>query len=352
VALRVFISYRHDDSAGHAGRVCDLLRQELGSDLLFMDVDAIRLGVNFVKVLGEEVAKCDVLLAIMGAGWLDARDEDGHRRLDNPHDFIRVEIAAALKRDIPVIPIVLEGTRVPRVDQLPDDLRDLAVRNALAVHHASFHSDMARLIRELKGPQSPEQPAPATPFELPSRLHAPSKNWWFWLMRGIAAIVFGVSMSIEPFGSSSFFVLYVIVDGIVALVAAFTTKPEPPWWLVVVGLVGIAAAFVLPIWPDIGEDKIIGAWAIAHGILESIGALKLRKQIDNELWLILAGTLSVFFGITILLLAVDHPERLYVASPYVGPYAILFGVLLIALSFRLRKHTLAVKVATTAIPRG
>jgi len=330
--------------------VFDRLRQELGGDLLFMDVDDIPLGVNFVKVLGEEVAKCDVLLAVMGAGWLDARDEDGHLRLENPHDFIRIEIAAALKRDIPVIPILLEGTRVPRVDQLPDDLRDLAVRNGLAVHHASFHSDMERLIRELKGPQSPEQPAPTTPFALPSRLHAPSKNWWFWLMRGIAAIVFG-SMSFEPARSFLFFPLYVVVDGIVALVAAFTTKPEPPWWLVVVGLVDIAAGFVQPIWPDIREDQIIGAWAIAHGILESIGALKLRKQIDNELWLILAGTLSVFFGITILLLALDHPER-YVVSPYVGPYAILFGVLLIALSFRLRKHTLAVKAATTAIPPG
>jgi hypothetical protein len=103
MAAKIFISYRRDDSAGHAGRVHDRLEREFGRDLLFMDVDAIPFGVNFVKVLEEEVAKCDELLAIIGPGWLDARDEDGNRRLENPHDYIRIEIAAALKRDIPVI---------------------------------------------------------------------------------------------------------------------------------------------------------------------------------------------------------------------------------------------------------
>jgi hypothetical protein len=75
-----------------------------------MDVDSISLGTDFVKVLGEEVAKCDALLALIGPGWLDARDENGNRRLENPYDFVRIEIATALKRDIPVIPILLEGT--------------------------------------------------------------------------------------------------------------------------------------------------------------------------------------------------------------------------------------------------
>jgi hypothetical protein len=112
-----------------------------GRDLLFMDVDAIPLGADFVKVLGEEVAKCDVLLAIIGPGWLDACDEDGHRRLANPHDFVRIEIAAALKREIPVIPILLEGTPVPRAERLPGNLKELTFRNGLNVRHASFHSD-------------------------------------------------------------------------------------------------------------------------------------------------------------------------------------------------------------------
>jgi formylglycine-generating enzyme required for sulfatase activity len=158
MSSKVFISYRRDDIAGHAGRVYDRLEREFGRDLLFMDVDAIPLGVNFVRVLEDEVAKCDVLLAIIGPGWLGAPDEVGNRRLDNPHDFIRVEIAAALKRDIPVIPILIDGTRVPKADQLPHDLKDLAVRNGLDVRHASFHNDMDRLIRALRG----GEPAPAT----------------------------------------------------------------------------------------------------------------------------------------------------------------------------------------------
>ena len=151
MAAKVFISYRREDSAGHAGRVHDRLVREFGSDLLFMDVDGIPLGVNFVKVLQEEVAKCSALLAVIGHEWLNVRDEDGRRRLDNPDDFVRVEIAAALQRDIPVIPIMLEGTKVPKANQLPKDLQGLALRNGLGVRHASFHADIDILIRGLKG---------------------------------------------------------------------------------------------------------------------------------------------------------------------------------------------------------
>jgi formylglycine-generating enzyme required for sulfatase activity len=163
MAAKIFISYRRDDGAGYAGRVHDRLEREFGRDLLFMDVDAIPLGVNFVTVLEEEVTKCDVLLAIIGSGWLDARDDDGKRRLDNPHDYIRIEIAAALKRGIPVIPILMEGTRVPKADQLPDDLKDLVLRNGLDVRHASFHNDMDILVCSLRGRESAQQPTPATP---------------------------------------------------------------------------------------------------------------------------------------------------------------------------------------------
>src|SRR5262245_62901008 len=105
------------------------------------------------KLLHEEVAKCSVLLAVIGPNWLDARDENGNRRLDEPNDFVRIEIAAALQRDIPVIPILLDGARVPKADQLPKDLEELALRNALDVRHASFHNDMDKLIRGLKGNQ-------------------------------------------------------------------------------------------------------------------------------------------------------------------------------------------------------
>jgi len=150
MAAKVFISYRRADSAGYSGRVMDRLDRELGRDLVFMDVDAIPLGTNFSKVLHQEVAKCGVLLAVIGPNWLDARDEHGNRRLDNPNDFVRIEIAAALQRSIPVIPLLLDGARIPKADELPEDLKELALRNGMEIRHASFQDDMNRLIRGLK----------------------------------------------------------------------------------------------------------------------------------------------------------------------------------------------------------
>jgi hypothetical protein len=100
--------------------------------------------------LRKEVAKCKVLLALIGPRWLDAKEEDGGRRLDNPNDFVRTEIATALERDIPVIPILLEGARLPKRDRFPKDLEELPLRNGLAVRHESFHIDMDALVRGLK----------------------------------------------------------------------------------------------------------------------------------------------------------------------------------------------------------
>jgi len=151
MAAKVFISYRREDSAAYAGRIRDRLEREFGRDLLFIDVDGIPLGANFVKVLREEITKCSVLLAVIGPRWLDARDEDGTRRLDNPEDFVRIEIAVALQREIPTIPILLDGTKIPKTAQLPKDLEELALRNGHNVRHASFHTDMDKLIQELKG---------------------------------------------------------------------------------------------------------------------------------------------------------------------------------------------------------
>lgn len=150
MAVKIFISYRRDDSASYAGRVHDRLMHEFGRDFLFMDVDAIPLGANFTQVLDEEVSKCDVLLAIIGPRWVDAKDDTGQLRLDNPQDFVKIEIATALKRRVTVIPILLDGTRMPKASELPVDLRDLAHFNALDVRHASFHSDMEKLIRALR----------------------------------------------------------------------------------------------------------------------------------------------------------------------------------------------------------
>src|SRR5262245_39232949 len=132
---RIFISYRRDDAAAYAGRIHDRLSSAFGSNVSFIDVDGIPLGENFVEVLREEVGRCSALRGSIGDEWLDARDERGQRRLDNEGDFVRIEIAAALDRRIPVIPILLDDTKVPPVDLLPEDIKGLSQRNGLQVRH-------------------------------------------------------------------------------------------------------------------------------------------------------------------------------------------------------------------------
>jgi len=184
MTTKVFISYRREDSAGYAGRVRDRLASTFGSDLVFMDVDGIPLGSNFVKVLQGEVATCSALLAVIGRGWLDMCDAQGRRRLDQPDDFVRVEIAAALQRNIPVIPILLDDTKIPRRDQLPADMQELVLRNGLAVRDASFHSDIDILIRALKaqlGAAAGETPG--------SKVRAPHVIAPAWLRTNLSYVI-------------------------------------------------------------------------------------------------------------------------------------------------------------------
>jgi len=91
-----------------------------------------------------------VLLAVIGPHWLDARNDAGARRLDDPNDYVRIEIGAALQRKVPVIPLLLDGAKMPKDNQLPEDLKELAMRNGLDVRHVSFNSDLDKMVRGLK----------------------------------------------------------------------------------------------------------------------------------------------------------------------------------------------------------
>ena len=146
----IFLSYRRDDAEGEAGRLFDDLTSEFGTDRVFMDVAGIEPGRDFRKVIDQNVASCGVLLAMMGKGWIDAKDDAGRRRLDDPVDFVRLETASALRRDIPVIPVLVHGGRMPRSEQLPEDLKDLAYRNAVELTHARWDSDVQVLIKALR----------------------------------------------------------------------------------------------------------------------------------------------------------------------------------------------------------
>ena len=147
---RIFINYRRADSEGYAGRIYDRLAPHFGADAIFMDVEVIDAGVDFVRVLEEAVQSCDVLVALIGRSWLNIKDEQGGRRLDNPADFVRVELAAALSRDIRVIPVLVGDAPMPGSADLPENLKPLVRRNALTVEHGTFHADMNRLIEHLE----------------------------------------------------------------------------------------------------------------------------------------------------------------------------------------------------------
>jgi hypothetical protein len=146
---RIFISYRREDTAYAVGWLFDRLTEHLGEGQVFKDVDSIELGQDFVQVIDSAVSSCDVLLAVIGDRWLTITDRDGHRRLDDPGDFVRREIEAALTRDVRVIPILVEGAAMPQADELPGSLSPLARRNALELSPSSFEFDTNRLLAQL-----------------------------------------------------------------------------------------------------------------------------------------------------------------------------------------------------------
>ena len=164
----IFISYRRDDTEGYAGRLFQDLCERFGKDSVFMDVAGIEPGRDFRRVIEQQVASCGVLLAVIGKAWLSVADERGKQRLNDPHDFVRLETASALKRDIPVIPVLVQQAEMPRAEQLPDDLKDLAFRNSVELTHARWDSDVELLIAALKryvdpsGPTSAPSPSPHT----------------------------------------------------------------------------------------------------------------------------------------------------------------------------------------------
>jgi TIR domain len=146
----IFINYRRGDEPGFTQALVGRLEQVFPAERLFIDVDHIPPGEDFVRVLEAQVAQCDVLLAVIGKGWLDAADGGGHRRLDDPNDFVRIEIESALKLGKRVIPVLVNDAHMPRADQMPEAIRPLATRNAVRLTHERFRSDVQGLIAALQ----------------------------------------------------------------------------------------------------------------------------------------------------------------------------------------------------------
>jgi hypothetical protein len=150
MAGKIFVNYRRGDDPGFAQALFGRLEQAFSHEQLFMDVDNIAPGLDFVRVLDERVAECDVVLAVIGKGWIEARDAGGSRRLDDPDDFVRIEIVSALSQGKRVIPVLVGDAQMPRREDLPEALQPLVRRNAVRLTHERFRADTQGLVRALQ----------------------------------------------------------------------------------------------------------------------------------------------------------------------------------------------------------
>ncbi len=175
-------------------------------------------------------------------------------------------------------------------------------------------------------------------------LHALARNWWLILLRGICAILFGVLAFIWPgitlLTLALLYGIFALIEGGLALAAAIMGgAPAPRWWLAVAGLLGIAVGILTIMMPGMTAILLvlfIAAWAIVSGIMQIVGAIRLRKEIDNEWMLVAVGAISVAFGVLVALQPMLGALSLVFV---IGAYAIIYGIALVALAFRLRGHS-------------
>ena len=146
---KIFISYRRQDTAANALSIGQYLEHEFCRKNVFIDVD-MKAGSNFPAVLEQRLAECKVMLVLIEQNWLEAKDEQGKRRLDDPDDWVRLEVAHALKRNITVIPVRINGADLPSKSALPDEIRGLLNHQATSVAMTGFRHDMSGLVRDIK----------------------------------------------------------------------------------------------------------------------------------------------------------------------------------------------------------
>jgi TIR domain-containing protein len=145
----IFISYRRQDTAAYAGRIYDRLSAKYGENNVFMDIDRIEPGQDFVEVINHSVAEAGVLLVLIGREWIKMTDKSGVSRLNNPEDFVRLEILAGLEQKTVIIPVLLADAEMPPAQALPPPLQPFTRRNAIEISDSRFHSDVDRLIEAI-----------------------------------------------------------------------------------------------------------------------------------------------------------------------------------------------------------
>jgi hypothetical protein len=161
----LFICYRRDETAGHAGWLADKLSERFGEDKVFRDIDSIEPGLDFVEAVQRAIGSSEVLIAVICRSWLTAADATGRQRLHDPEDYVRMEIATALKRNTRVMPVLVQGASMPRTDELPNDLAALTRRNAIELHDTNWETDVRHFITTLERAVSSSETGEATTRE-------------------------------------------------------------------------------------------------------------------------------------------------------------------------------------------
>lgn len=201
VSANIFMNYRREDSAGHAGRLFDALSDHFAGQL-FMDVDTLEPGTDFIDAIEQAVGSCDALIVVIGRQWLTIADKSGRRRLEDPADFVRVEIESALARKIRVIPVLVQDAPMPRADELPPSLARLARRHGIELSDDRWKYDVDRLAQTIRdlladltpGPSKGRSSAPgSSPASVARPVAPPPTRTRAWLV-SLAALVLVASV--------------------------------------------------------------------------------------------------------------------------------------------------------------
>ena len=177
---KIFINYRRDDSAGYAGRIHETLASVFGTDSVFIDIDDIKPGVDFVSTIESSITGCDVMLVLIGKRWLDSRDAEGRRRLDDPRDFVHIEIERGLAQQLRILPVLIDSAAMPAREQLPADIGRLAVLEAVALSDSRWQYDMGQLVTAIGGAVEPEGTSRRRILALGALVAAAGAAGWFF----------------------------------------------------------------------------------------------------------------------------------------------------------------------------
>jgi hypothetical protein len=251
---RIFLSYRRDDSSGYAVHLYEDLAERFGAENVFMDIDSLAPGVDFVDAIQETLERCDTVLVLIGRGWLSASGSDGSRRLDNPEDFVRLEIEAALDDVHRVVPVLVAGAEMPSRAELPASLAALARRHAVDISDRRWRADSGSLMDALERSwrvASPPEKAPE-PQPVQAGAQTPSDpEPWETTISAPTPNASAVPASPEPVNFSKELVLLVSSDqegGFAAPVATAAQRKRSPGargWIAIIGAVIVTAAVVL-----------------------------------------------------------------------------------------------------------